>query len=188
MTKGPEPLTIPSSSGWDAHSEFKEAAAYARKALTYACGDLTEGEPTIGRHAARNHVHLRQVYQEALISNPRFAETLWWLLWHRIRDYDRLASLTQPARTDPKPSVENAPCPIAAREKRSAPDLTQVLRVIVGLVEQACMGGANVGRWPERIDEVLRDPTAAAEYADYALDLPAPLLALLSGVSLQKQP
>ena len=133
-------------------------------------------------------MHLRQVYQEALISNPRFAETLWWLLWHRIRDYDRLASLTQPARTDPKPSVENAPCPIAAREKRSTADLTQVLRVIVGLVDQACMGGADVGRWPERIDEVLRDPTAAAEYADYALDLPAPLLTLLSDVSLQKQP
>lgn len=186
MTKGPGPLTILSSSKWDAHSEFKEAAAYARKAFTHACGDMIECKPTIGRHAARNHVYLRQVYQEALISNPRFAETLWWLLWHRIRDYDRLASLTEPARNDLKPPVERIPCPTAARERHSPPDLIQVLRVIVGFVDQACMGGADAGRWPERIDEVLRDPTAAAEYADYALDLPASLLALLSNTSQQK--
>ncbi len=187
MTKKHGPLTIRNKSGWDAHSEFREAAAYARRAFTYACGDVSECKPTVGRHAARNHVYLRQVYQEALISNPRFADTLWWMLWYRIRDFDRLTRLTDPVEDDRGSAVEHTFVPIPAREDCSAPDLSQVLRVIVGLVDQACMGGADVGRWPARIDEVLRDPTAAAEYADYALDLPASLLALLSDPAREKQ-
>lgn len=165
-------------SGWDAHAEFKEAAAHARKALAYACSDLPERQPTVGKHAARNHGHLRQVYQEALTSNPRFADTLAWILWHRVRDFDRLALLTEPGKCHHEAVQRHAPCPGSAAVC-GTPDLTQVLRVMIGLADQACLGGTTAEQWLERMDEVMHNPQAAIKYADHALDLPAPLLALL---------
>lgn len=81
---------------WDAHAEFKERAAHARRALSYVCGDLSKRVPTVGKHEARNHEHLRRIYAEARDEFPRFADTLAWLLWHDILDADRLATLTEP--------------------------------------------------------------------------------------------
>lgn len=81
---------------WDAHREFKERAAEARKALHYVCGDLSKRVPTVGKHEARNHEHLRRIYAEAKDEFPRFADTLAWLLWRDIIDSDRLAALTEP--------------------------------------------------------------------------------------------
>ena len=82
---------------WDAHKEFTERAAQARKALWHVCGDVSGTPATVGKHEAKNHEHLRQVYAEAKESFPRFADTLAWLLWHDIVDADRLEWLSKDA-------------------------------------------------------------------------------------------
>lgn len=58
-------------------------------------------------------------------------------------------------------------------------DLHQALRVILGLSDQAYMGGATSDRWLERMDQVFHHPETAAEYAEYARDLPPAFVALL---------
>ena len=82
---------------WDAHKEFTERAAQARKAIWHVCGDVSGTPATVGKHEAKNHEHLRQVYAEAKESFPRFADTLAWLLWHDIVDADRLEWLSKDA-------------------------------------------------------------------------------------------
>jgi hypothetical protein len=80
--------------GWDAHAEFAGGAEFARKAFQHVTGD-EKISPTIGRHQAVNHAHLRKVYLEAREKYPEFADTLAWLLWWKIADFDRLELLTK---------------------------------------------------------------------------------------------
>ncbi|MEO0782530.1 MAG: hypothetical protein AAFZ46_12280 [Pseudomonadota bacterium] len=41
---------------------------------------------TVGKHEARNYVHLSAVLKEADEACPRAADTIRWLLWHEIVD------------------------------------------------------------------------------------------------------
>ncbi|MGC1494193.1 MAG: hypothetical protein WA790_00180 [Sulfitobacter sp.] len=41
---------------------------------------------TVGKHEARNYVHLEAVLKEADETCPRAADTIRWLLWHEILD------------------------------------------------------------------------------------------------------
>ena len=60
-----------------------------------------------------------------------------------------------------------------------ADQLHQALRVILGLSDQAYMGGTTSDRWIERMDQVFHYPETWQEYAEYARDLPPAFLALL---------
>jgi hypothetical protein len=85
--------------GWDAHAEFADGAEFARNAFQHVTGD-GKNSPTIGRHQAVNHAHLRRTYLEAREKFPEFADTLAWLLWWKIVDFDRLALLTKVEATE----------------------------------------------------------------------------------------
>lgn len=80
---------------WDALKEFKERAEFARKAYQHVCGDIAGRVPTVGKHQAVNHEHLRRIYVEAKDAFPQFADTLAWMLWHEIVSFDRLVILVE---------------------------------------------------------------------------------------------
>jgi len=98
--------SIGAGSCWDSHREFSICAAHARKAMSHVLGDVSGIRPTVGKHEAVNHEHLRLVYEEARQSNPRFADTLAWRLWWDVVDADRLALLSEPGLFDDS-SVED---------------------------------------------------------------------------------
>lgn len=80
---------------WDALAEFKSSAEFARKAYAHVCGGIKGRTASVGKHEAKNHEHLRRIYEEAKDAFPRFADTLAWLLWHEILRFDRLAMLVE---------------------------------------------------------------------------------------------
>lgn len=84
------------SSRWDALAEFKRSAAAAREAFDHVVGKEPRMRAvTVGKHQARNHAHLKSIYEEAFNKHPEFADTLAWLLWWEILEFDRLALLTE---------------------------------------------------------------------------------------------
>lgn len=77
--------------------EFREMLrrdeALDREALSKVLADRPAGPAIVGKHEATNWAHLRAVISEAQEACPRSAETIRWLLWHRVLDAQRVMQL-----------------------------------------------------------------------------------------------
>jgi hypothetical protein len=80
--------------GWDVHAEFAKQAEFAREAFQSIIG-YEQTSTSVGKYQATHHAHLRKVYLEAREKYPEFADTLAWLMWWKIVDFDRLELLTR---------------------------------------------------------------------------------------------
>ena len=69
-----------------------------REGLSAVIGDRPDGPAVVGKHEAINHVHLRTMIASAQESFPEVAETLRWLLWHRVVNAQRLSFLARDVR------------------------------------------------------------------------------------------
>lgn len=70
----------------EAIKSFRDVEQNTRERHNEVIGDRPDRMPTVGKHEARNYVHLKNVLQEADGSCPRAADTIRWLLWHEILD------------------------------------------------------------------------------------------------------
>jgi IMP dehydrogenase/GMP reductase len=69
----------------------REALEAAREAYNAVVGQDGGHKMTVGKHEAKNHAHLKSVIEEADAACPRAADTLRWLLWHRVLEAQRMA-------------------------------------------------------------------------------------------------
>nr|RDS95620.1 hypothetical protein DWF04_06320 [Cereibacter sphaeroides f. sp. denitrificans] len=60
-------------------------------------------------------------------------------------------------------------------------EAARVLQVIFGMANEGCDAPNAADRWCERINEVLHDPAAAAQYEQWAQELPPAALRSLAG-------
>ena len=58
---------------------------------------------TVGKHEARNYVHLADVLAEADKQCPRAADTIRWLLWHEIVDAQWSMHMVEMIETQKEP-------------------------------------------------------------------------------------
>jgi len=65
---------------------FRSHEQNARKRGNTVLRDAAKKTSTVGKHEARNYVHLAQVLAEADEACPRAADTIRWLIWHEILD------------------------------------------------------------------------------------------------------
>lgn len=65
---------------------FREVEKNVRDRHNEVIGVKPDRAATVGKHEARNYVHLSDVLAEADKSCPRAADTIRWLLWHEILD------------------------------------------------------------------------------------------------------
>ena len=66
--------------------EFRQVEEDTRNRHNVITGIKPNRPATVGKHEARNHVHLECVIAEADEHCPRAADTIRWLLWHEILD------------------------------------------------------------------------------------------------------
>jgi len=86
---------------WDAHKEHTERLQEFHERIIYVLGDTGGVKMTVGKHEAMNWEHMKGVYTEAREKCPKAADTIAWMLWHDILDYERLVRLTsEAAKTD----------------------------------------------------------------------------------------
>lgn len=65
---------------------FREGEQNARDRHNAVIGIKPDRKATVGKHEARNYVHLSAVLKEADKTCPRAADTIRWLLWHEVVD------------------------------------------------------------------------------------------------------
>ena len=70
----------------EAISAFRSVEQNTRERHNAIIGIKPDRKPTVGKHEARNYVHLAEVLTEADKDCPRAADTIRWLLWHEILD------------------------------------------------------------------------------------------------------
>lgn len=79
--------------------EFREVLrleeALEREGLAQVLADRPDGPAVVGKHEAKNWVHLRAVISEAQDACPRAAETIRWLLWHGVLDAQRVMLMAE---------------------------------------------------------------------------------------------
>jgi hypothetical protein len=66
-----------------------------RDALAAVLAERPEGPALVGKHEAKNWVHLRAVIAEAQETCPRAAETIRWLLWHDVLYAQRVLMIAE---------------------------------------------------------------------------------------------
>ncbi len=67
-------------------ASFTECEANARERGNRIISAKPDRKNTVGKHEARNYVHLEAVLAEADQACPRAADTIRWLIWHGIVD------------------------------------------------------------------------------------------------------
>ena len=70
----------------EALKSFRDVERNTRERHNAVIGIKPDRKATVGKHEARNYVHLEQVLKEADAACPRAADTIRWLLWHEILD------------------------------------------------------------------------------------------------------
>lgn len=70
----------------DAIKSFREAEENTRARHNSVLAKRPDRKPTVGKHEARNYVHLEAVLAEADEKCPKAADTIRWFLWHEIVD------------------------------------------------------------------------------------------------------
>lgn len=70
----------------EALKSFRDVEQNTRERNNAIIGIQPDRKATVGKHEARNHVHLSAVLKEADETCPRAADTIRWLLWHDILD------------------------------------------------------------------------------------------------------
>lgn len=70
----------------EALDAFRNAEQNARDRYNPILANFPDRKPVVGKHEARNHVHLEETLAEADEKCPRAADTIRWLLWHDIVD------------------------------------------------------------------------------------------------------
>lgn len=67
-------------------SSFTEREADSRERYNRLLANFPDRKSTVGKHEARNYIHLEKVLEEADKTCPKAADTIRWLLWHEILD------------------------------------------------------------------------------------------------------
>jgi hypothetical protein len=70
----------------EALKSFRDVEKSTRERHNAIIGIKPDRKATVGKHEARNYVHLADVLKEADATCPRAADTIRWLLWHEILD------------------------------------------------------------------------------------------------------
>lgn len=70
----------------EALDAFRRVEENCRATQNAIAETLNGRKPTVGKHEAGNHVHLRNVLAEADEACPRAADTIRWLIWHKVVD------------------------------------------------------------------------------------------------------
>ena len=70
----------------EAIKSFRAVEQNTRERHNAIIGTKPDRKVTVGKHEARNYVHLEAVLKEADETCPRAADTIRWLLWHEILD------------------------------------------------------------------------------------------------------
>lgn len=70
----------------EALKSFRDVEQSTRETYNSIIGIKPDRKAIVGKHEARNHVHLAAVLKEADKVCPRAADTIRWLLWHEILD------------------------------------------------------------------------------------------------------
>ena len=65
---------------------FRSREKDTREGNSLVISDAVGKPSMVGKHEARNRVHLESVLAEADKECPRAADTIRWLLWHEILD------------------------------------------------------------------------------------------------------
>ena len=67
-------------------SSFTDREADSRERYNRLLANVPKRKSTVGKHEARNYIHLENVLEEADKACPKAADTIRWLLWHDILD------------------------------------------------------------------------------------------------------
>ncbi len=70
----------------EAVQAFRGVEENARELCKVVLADKPNRAVTVGKHTARNHVHITSVLAEADEKCPRAADTIRWLIWHEVLD------------------------------------------------------------------------------------------------------
>jgi hypothetical protein len=67
-------------------SSFADHEENIRERYNRLLANFPKRKSTVGKHEARNYIHLENVLEDADKSCPKAADTIRWLLWHDILD------------------------------------------------------------------------------------------------------
>lgn len=78
---------------------FTDKEAGDRERYNRILAEFPDRKSTVGKHEAQNYIHLANVLEEADKSCPKAADTIRWILWHKVLDaqwYMHMAEMLPP--------------------------------------------------------------------------------------------